>query len=131
MLNLQVSGIMWMLPLILWWQRMKPLSEFTSITVTKHTIFIQSASTKVQSVLQAEAMALLLAASAVKALGWSIVSFYSDCRTLVEVAEARNLLEKVGQWKSDRCLLIFSTLLLISTPVSIIFLDLKMLLPII
>lgn len=68
-------------------------------TFSRHSIFIQAAASNIQSVLQAEAMALLLAASAVKALGWTSVFFFSDCRSLVEAAEARNLLVNPGHWR--------------------------------
>lgn len=64
-----------------------------------HSIFIQAMALNVFSVLQAEAMGLLLAASTAKTLGWNSISFLSDCRTLVDAAEARNLLENPGHWR--------------------------------
>lgn len=69
---------------------------FLKNPTTQHSIFIQGVASDVFSVLQADAMGLLLAASVVKALGWRNVSFFTDCRTLADAAEARNLLDNPG-----------------------------------
>lgn len=63
-----------------------------------HSIFIQAVAMNVCSVLQAEALGLLLAAAVVKALNWSSIYFLSDCRTLVEVAKAKDLIRHPGHW---------------------------------
>ena len=64
-----------------------------------HTVFVQAAAKNVCSVLQAEAIGLSLSAEVVKALGWNTAIFLSDCRNLVQVAKARNLLESPGDWR--------------------------------
>lgn len=62
------------------------------------SIFVQAIFANVSSVLQAEAHGLLLAASIVNALGWTDVSFLTDCKILAEAAEAKDLLTKPGHW---------------------------------
>lgn len=69
---------------------------FLKNPTTQHSIFIQGVASDVFLVLQADAMGLLLAASVVKALGWRNVSFFTDCQTLADAAEARNLLDNPG-----------------------------------
>jgi ribonuclease HI len=64
------------------------------------TIYIQASSAHVDSVLQAEAHALVLAGAAVRFLGWNNVTFLSDCKVLVGAAEAADLISKPGHWSA-------------------------------
>jgi hypothetical protein len=64
------------------------------------TIYIQASSAHVDSVLQAEAHALVLAGAAVRFLGWNNVTFLSVCKVLVDTAEAADLISKPGHWSA-------------------------------
>lgn len=69
------------------------LGVYLKDEANNHTIFVQAAARNVSSILQAEALGLALSAVVVKALGWNSAVFFSDCRSLVQVARARNPLE--------------------------------------
>ena len=75
------------------------LGVFLRNVSNNHTVFVQAAAKNVCSVLQAEAIGLSLSAEVVKALGWNTAIFLSDCRNLVQVAKARNLLARPEDWR--------------------------------
>lgn len=49
--------------------------------------------------MQTKLMGLILAASAIKELGLINVSFFTDCGTLANAADSRNLIDNPGHWR--------------------------------
>jgi hypothetical protein len=64
----------------------------------KIKIFLSDVSLLASSILQAESQALHLVVRETKELGWSNVSFYSNCMVLVEVANTDDMLSKESHW---------------------------------
>ena len=77
------------------------------------SFFIHVVALSVNYFLQVEAIELHLAALMAKILGWSIVFFFINCKTLADAANANNLLANHLIRRLDQPLLISLILLLL------------------